>query len=149
MVIYMPAVALETVTGLSKWAAVWLIGGICVFYTSLGKVLIIEKSFKAWIETNGNEITFQIISRDILKFNLNFCWSGLKAVVWTDTFQIFVMLSGFVAMIVKAWLNMYIRKFNIVKIYSHFMTVNPYNFHHNNNIDHIFDFLKWHFHTYV
>lgn len=43
MVIYMPAVALETVTGLSKWAAVWLIGGICVFYTSLGKVFIIVK----------------------------------------------------------------------------------------------------------
>ena len=26
MVIYMPAVALETVTGLDKWAAVWLTG---------------------------------------------------------------------------------------------------------------------------
>ena len=46
----MPAVALETVTGLNKWAAVWLTGGVCIFYTSLG---------------------------------------GLKAVVWTDTFQVF------------------------------------------------------------
>lgn len=49
MVIYMPAVALQTVTGLNKWAAVWLTGGVCIFYTSLG---------------------------------------GLKAVVWTDTFQV-------------------------------------------------------------
>jgi len=52
MVIYMPAVALETVTGLNKWAAVWLTGGVCIFYTSLG---------------------------------------GLKAVVWTDTFQVFII----------------------------------------------------------
>ena len=44
---------------------------------------------------------------------------------------------------------MYIRKFNIVKIYSQFMTLNPYNFDQNHNSDHIFDFLKWHFHTYV
>lgn len=62
MVIYTPAVALETATGLDKWAAVWLTGGVCIFYTSIG---------------------------------------GLKAVVWTDTFQISIMLAGFVAIIVK------------------------------------------------
>jgi len=62
MVIYMPSVALETVTGLDKYAAIWLTGGVCVFYTSIG---------------------------------------GLKAVVWTDTFQILIMMSGFMAIIVK------------------------------------------------
>ena len=39
MVIYMPALALETVTSLSKWAAVWLTAGVCIFYTALGRVL--------------------------------------------------------------------------------------------------------------
>ena len=62
MIIYLPAIALETVTGLDKWAAVWLTGGVCIFYTSIG---------------------------------------GLKAVVWTDSFQIFVMLSGFIAITIK------------------------------------------------
>ena len=38
MVIYMPALALETVTSLSKWAAVWLTAGVCIFYTALGPV---------------------------------------------------------------------------------------------------------------
>ena len=63
IIIYLPAVALETVTGLDKWVSVWLTGGICIFYTSIG---------------------------------------GLKAVVWTDSFQIFVMLSGFIAITIKA-----------------------------------------------
>jgi len=49
MVIYTPSVALETATGLDRWTAVWLTGGVCIFYTSIG---------------------------------------GLKAVVWTDTFQV-------------------------------------------------------------
>ena len=62
MVIYTPAVALETTTGLDKWAAVWITGGVCIFYTSIG---------------------------------------GLKAVVWTDSFQILVMLAGFVAILAK------------------------------------------------
>jgi len=63
IVIYSPATALEVVTGLNKWLCVWLIGGICIFYTSIG---------------------------------------GLKAVVWTDTFQICIMLSGYVAIVSKA-----------------------------------------------
>ena len=38
MVIYAPALALETVTGLGKWESVWLTGGVCIFYTSIGKI---------------------------------------------------------------------------------------------------------------
>ena len=57
---------IQTVTGLNKWVAVWLTGGVCIFYTSLG---------------------------------------GLKAVVWTDTFQISIMLSGFIAIIIKGSLD--------------------------------------------
>ena len=45
-----------------RWASVWLIGGVCIFYTTIG---------------------------------------GLKAVVWTDTLQIGVMLAGFFAVIIK------------------------------------------------
>ena len=53
MAIYAPAVALETVTGLGRWESVWLTGGVCIFYTSIG---------------------------------------GLKAVVWTDSIQMLVIL---------------------------------------------------------
>lgn len=62
MVIYAPSLALETVTGLGKWASVWLTGSISIFYTSIG---------------------------------------GLKAVVWTDTIQLIVMLSGFLGILIK------------------------------------------------
>ena len=62
MVVYAPSLALETVTGLGKWASVWLTGTICIFYTSIG---------------------------------------GLKAVVWTDTIQLFIMMSGFLGLIIK------------------------------------------------
>ena len=62
MAIYAPAVALETVTGLGRWESVWLTGGVCIFYTSIG---------------------------------------GLKAVVWTDSIQMLVLLSGFFGIIIK------------------------------------------------
>ena len=31
-----PSLALETVTGINKWAAVWINGAVCIFYTSIG-----------------------------------------------------------------------------------------------------------------
>ena len=62
MAIYAPALALETVTGLGRWQSVWLTGGVCIFYTSIG---------------------------------------GLKAVVWTDSIQMFILLSGFFGIIIK------------------------------------------------
>jgi Na+/proline symporter len=36
MVIYTPALAMETTTGINVWTCVWLTGGICIFYTSMG-----------------------------------------------------------------------------------------------------------------
>ena len=33
---YGPALALETVTGLDRWTAVWVSGAVCIFYTSIG-----------------------------------------------------------------------------------------------------------------
>jgi len=62
MAIYAPALALETVTGLGKWQSVWLTGGVCIFYTSIG---------------------------------------GLKAVVWTDSVQLFILLAGFFCVLLK------------------------------------------------
>ena len=66
IVIYGPALALETVTGLGRWEAVWISGAICIFYTTIG---------------------------------------GLKAVVWTDTFQIILMLTGFLSIIIDGAKN--------------------------------------------
>ena len=60
--IYAPALALEAVTGLGKWASVWLTGSISIFYTSIG---------------------------------------GLKAVVWTDSIQLVIMMSGFLGILIK------------------------------------------------
>ena len=36
IVIYAPSLALETVTGIDKWLAVWLNGLVCIFYTAIG-----------------------------------------------------------------------------------------------------------------
>ena len=36
IVVYGPALALETVTGLDRWTAVWVSGAVCIFYTSIG-----------------------------------------------------------------------------------------------------------------
>ena len=66
MAIYVPALALETVTGLGKWESVWITGGVCIFYTSIG---------------------------------------GLKAVVWTDSVQMIILLSGFFGILIKGGLD--------------------------------------------
>ena len=66
IVVYGPALALETVTGLDRWTAVWASGAVCIFYTTIG---------------------------------------GLKAVVWTDTLQILLMLIGFLSIIVDGAMN--------------------------------------------
>ena len=71
--------------GLGRWEAVWLTGGICIFYTSIG---------------------------------------GLKAVVWTDSFQICIMLAGFVAFIIKGSIDFGMRqeisKFSYILVNSNF-----------------------------
>lgn len=36
IVIYAPSLALETVTGIDKWSAVWINGAVCIFYTAIG-----------------------------------------------------------------------------------------------------------------
>ena len=36
IVIYAPSLALETVTGIDRWAAVWINGAVCIFYTAIG-----------------------------------------------------------------------------------------------------------------
>lgn len=46
IVIYAPALALETVTGLNKWIAVWVTGVVCIFYTSIGGLKVTIYNFK-------------------------------------------------------------------------------------------------------
>lgn len=62
MVLYAPALALSTVTGLNSLVAVISTGAVCTFYTALG---------------------------------------GMKAVMWTDTLQIFIMYAGLLAVIIE------------------------------------------------
>ncbi|XP_078540782.1 sodium-coupled monocarboxylate transporter 2-like [Lissotriton helveticus] len=62
VVIYAPALALNQVTGLDLWGAVFATGIVCTFYCTLG---------------------------------------GLKAVVWTDAFQMVVMIVGFLSVLIQ------------------------------------------------
>ena len=43
MVIYLPAVAVETATNIDRWVGVWLTGAVCIFYTSLGGLKVSTK----------------------------------------------------------------------------------------------------------
>uniref|UniRef100_A0A3P9CQZ1 Solute carrier family 5 member 8 n=1 Tax=Maylandia zebra TaxID=106582 RepID=A0A3P9CQZ1_9CICH len=63
IVIYVPALALNQVTGMNLWGAVISTGVVCTFYCTLG---------------------------------------GLKAVVWTDVFQLGVMIAGFLSVIIAS-----------------------------------------------
>lgn len=51
IVIYGPALALETTTGLDRWLAVWVSGAVCIFYTSIG-------GLKAVVWTDTLQIIF-------------------------------------------------------------------------------------------
>ena len=51
IVIYGPALALETTTGLDRWLAVWVSGAVCIFYTSIG-------GLKAVVWTDTLQIMF-------------------------------------------------------------------------------------------
>jgi sodium-coupled monocarboxylate transporter 8/12 len=62
LVLYAPCLALSVVTGLNKWIAVFSVGVVCTFYTTIG---------------------------------------GMKAVMWTDVVQIFMMFAGMIAVIIK------------------------------------------------
>uniref|UniRef100_I3JU99 Solute carrier family 5 member 8 n=1 Tax=Oreochromis niloticus TaxID=8128 RepID=I3JU99_ORENI len=63
IVIYVPALALNQVTGMNLWGVVISTGVVCTFYCTLG---------------------------------------GLKAVVWTDVFQLGVMIAGFLSVIIAS-----------------------------------------------
>ncbi|XP_035658838.1 sodium-coupled monocarboxylate transporter 1-like [Branchiostoma floridae] len=66
LVLYVPSLALNAVTGLTLWGAVVAVGVVCTFYTTLG---------------------------------------GMKAVMWTDTFQVVVMVAGFLAVIIQGTMD--------------------------------------------
>ena len=62
IVVYAPTIALSSVTNLSWWLCILLLGLCATIYTTLG---------------------------------------GLKAIVWTDVFQIFIMYGGILAIVIQ------------------------------------------------
>ncbi|XP_019629944.1 PREDICTED: sodium-coupled monocarboxylate transporter 2-like [Branchiostoma belcheri] len=66
LVLYVPSLALNAVTGLTLWGAVVAVGVVCTFYTTLG---------------------------------------GMKAVMWTDAFQVVVMVAGFLSVIIQGTMD--------------------------------------------
>eukprot|EP00914_Ancora_sagittata_P013224 GHVO01025732.1.p1 GENE.GHVO01025732.1~~GHVO01025732.1.p1 ORF type:complete len:600 (+),score=30.66 GHVO01025732.1:284-2083(+) len=66
IVLYAPSLALNAVTGFSVWGAVFSVGCVCTFYTTLG---------------------------------------GMKAVMWTDVFQIVMMVCGLLAVLIQGLID--------------------------------------------
>ncbi|ELT92965.1 hypothetical protein CAPTEDRAFT_169293 [Capitella teleta] len=66
IVLYAPSLALNAVTGFSVWGAVFSVGCVCTFYTTLG---------------------------------------GMKAVMWTDVFQIIMMVCGLMAVLIQGLID--------------------------------------------
>ena len=64
IVVYAPTIALSSVTNLSWWLCILLLGLCATIYTTLG---------------------------------------GLKAIVWTDVFQIFIMYGGILAIVIQGF----------------------------------------------
>lgn len=62
IVLYAPSLAINAVTDFSLWGAIWAVGLVCIFYTTLG---------------------------------------GMKAVLWTDTFQVTMMIAGLLAVLIQ------------------------------------------------
>lgn len=44
IVLYAPALALEAVTGLSRWGAIVSVGAVCTLYTALGGIKVTNNS---------------------------------------------------------------------------------------------------------
>ncbi|NXY00035.1 SC5A5 protein, partial [Centropus bengalensis] len=84
IVIYAPALILNQVTGLDIWASLLSTGVICTFYTT--------------IVSTGR---FRGGRRGPRCSPVAPVQGGMKAVIWTDVFQVFVMLSGFIAIIIR------------------------------------------------
>ncbi|KAF1524099.1 Sodium/iodide cotransporter, partial [Eudyptes filholi] len=88
IVIYAPALILNQVTGLDIWASLLSTGVICTFYTTIVSVRV-----------GGGDLGVPGVPSAHPRLHL--VQGGMKAVVWTDVFQVFVMLSGFIAIIIR------------------------------------------------
>ncbi|NWQ84015.1 SC5A5 protein, partial [Columbina picui] len=86
IVIYAPALILNQVTGLDIWASLLSTGIICTFYTTIVSVGRGVLGFPGVPSADPRLCPVQ---------------GGMKAVIWTDVFQVFVMLSGFIAIIIR------------------------------------------------
>ncbi|NXL01899.1 SC5A5 protein, partial [Mesembrinibis cayennensis] len=86
IVIYAPALILNQVTGLDIWASLLSTGVICTFYTTIVSA-----------GAGGPGVPGVPSAHP----RLHLVQGGMKAVIWTDVFQVFVMLSGFIAIIIR------------------------------------------------
>ncbi|NXN71866.1 SC5A5 protein, partial [Himantopus himantopus] len=87
IVIYAPALILNQVTGLDIWASLLSTGVICTFYTTIVSV-----------GAGGPRGSPRVPAAHP---RLRLAQGGMKAVIWTDVFQVVVMLSGFIAIIIR------------------------------------------------
>ncbi|NWT49127.1 SC5A5 protein, partial [Chroicocephalus maculipennis] len=88
IVIYAPALILNQVTGLDIWASLLSTGVICTFYTT---VVSVGAGGGTWGSPRVSGAHPWLC----------FVQGGMKAVIWTDVFQVMVMLSGFIAIIIR------------------------------------------------
>ncbi|NXX22270.1 SC5A5 protein, partial [Podargus strigoides] len=75
-------------TGLDIWASLLSTGVICTFYTTI-------------VSVGGGLGILGVPGGPRWSPQLCPAQGGMKAVIWTDVFQVFVMLSGFIAIIIR------------------------------------------------
>ncbi|NWR40354.1 SC5A5 protein, partial [Tachuris rubrigastra] len=88
IVIYAPALILNQVTGLDIWASLLSTGVICTFYTTI-------------VSGGAPGGVWGVLGVPGGHHELCLAQGGMKAVIWTDVFQVFVMLSGFIAVVIR------------------------------------------------
>ncbi|KAK1796495.1 hypothetical protein P4O66_009526 [Electrophorus voltai] len=100
MVIYAPALALNQITGLDLWGVLVATGVVCIVYCTLLAKNVLGGAVCDTVRFNNKLLVLCGIASNCLT-GIKMNRGGLKAVIWTDVFQMVIMLSGFMAVITQ------------------------------------------------
>ena len=97
-----PAHALKSVSGVPVWINILVIMTICTIYTSIvrHKIFINILNIRDVIRVVVGVHVYACTCIGTIVRVLFVAQGGIKAVIWTDVFQAFIMLAGLVAVIV-------------------------------------------------
>lgn len=86
--LYAPSLALSTVTSLSTWASMLIMGGICTIY-----ITVVRKG-EALSVRNWNMLSHTKL------YKHTYIQGGVKAVVYTDVLQTLLMFGGVLLVVI-------------------------------------------------